>query len=108
MNVVADIANAIRDGRLDEARAALLGREDRIYREIEGLVGSWSRTSRRAHGARSRDSVEAANRRSLVAHRVLRRGAVALALLVRVRHLVVVHRCRVRARPGLPEPGHRG
>ena len=39
MNVVADIANAIRDGRLDEARAALLGREDRVYREIEGLVG---------------------------------------------------------------------
>ena len=38
MNAVADIANAIRDGRPDDALAGLLGREDRAYREIESLV----------------------------------------------------------------------
>src|SRR6202008_4492712 len=39
MDAVADIANAIRDGKLDDARSALVGREDRLYRAIGGLVG---------------------------------------------------------------------
>jgi signal transduction histidine kinase len=80
MDVVADIANAIRDGRLDEARAALLGREDRVYRDIEALVGKLaevqnSRMRALQHG------VEAANRRSFVLTAWFGAIAVAAALL---------------------------
>src|SRR5262245_42702686 len=38
MSVVADIANLIREGKVDEAMAALISREDPLYRKIEGLV----------------------------------------------------------------------
>ena len=38
MTTVADIANAIRDGNLDEASAGLLGRQERAYQDIEALV----------------------------------------------------------------------
>ncbi|HEY7363818.1 MAG TPA: ATP-binding protein [Methylomirabilota bacterium] len=81
MNTVADIANAIRDGRLDEAQAALLGREDRVYREIDELVARLVE----AEGARMaslRNSVEAANQRSLVVAACFAVAAVSLALLL--------------------------
>ena len=80
MNAVADIANAIRDGRLDEARAALLGREDRIYRDIEGHVGRLVEGEQRRMAA-LRESVEAANHRSRVLTTAFAVGSVALALL---------------------------
>ncbi|HSF06033.1 MAG TPA: histidine kinase dimerization/phospho-acceptor domain-containing protein, partial [Methylomirabilota bacterium] len=81
MNTVADIANAIRDGRLDEAQATLLGREDRVYREIDELVARLVE----AEGARMaslRSSVEAANQRSLVVAACFAVAAVSLALLL--------------------------
>jgi signal transduction histidine kinase len=80
MNAVADIANAIRDGRLDEAQAALLGREDRVYRDIEGLAGRLVQAEQ-TRMAVLRGSVEAANRRSLVLTTGFAMGSVALALL---------------------------
>jgi signal transduction histidine kinase len=80
MNVVADIANAIRDGRLDEARSALLGREDRVHREIEAMVNRLadvqnSRMRSLQHG------VEEANARSFVLTACFAALAVAVALL---------------------------
>ncbi len=65
MVAVADIANAIRDGRLDEARAALLSREDRVYGEIETLVARLV-AAEQARMVSLRGAVAAANRRSLV------------------------------------------
>jgi hypothetical protein len=38
MAVVADIANAIREGKVEEALHALTTREDPLYRDIDGLV----------------------------------------------------------------------
>jgi signal transduction histidine kinase len=64
MVAVADIANAVRDGRLDEARAALLGREDRVYGEIEALVARLV-AAEQGRMVSLRDSVASANRRSL-------------------------------------------
>jgi signal transduction histidine kinase len=81
MNVVADIANAIRDGRLDEARAALLGREDRIYQAIEMLVGSLVEAEH-ARMASLRGSVEATNQKSLVVAAGFAVAAITLALLL--------------------------
>jgi signal transduction histidine kinase len=80
MNAVADIANAIRDGRLDEARAALLGREDRTYGEIESLVGRLVEAEQ-TRMASLRSGVDAANRRSLILTSGFAVGAVTLALL---------------------------
>ncbi|HSE93947.1 MAG TPA: ATP-binding protein [Methylomirabilota bacterium] len=80
MTAVADIANAIRDGRLDLAQAALLGREDRVYREIETLVGRLvAAENARMTGLRA--NVEAANRRSLILTACFAVASVALALL---------------------------
>jgi len=80
MITVADIANAIRDGRLDEARAALLGREDRVYREIETLVGRLvAAENERMVGLR--ENVEAANRWSLIVTACFAVASVLLALL---------------------------
>ncbi|HEU5323646.1 MAG TPA: methyl-accepting chemotaxis protein, partial [Methylomirabilota bacterium] len=80
MDTVADIANAIRDGRLDEARSASLGREDRVYREIETLVGRLVEAEV-VRMATLRGSVEAVNRRSLVLTAGFAVGSVVLALL---------------------------
>jgi signal transduction histidine kinase len=65
MVVVADIANAIRDGRLDEAQAALLDREDRVYGEIEALVAKLV-AAERERMVSLRAAVAGANLRSLV------------------------------------------
>jgi signal transduction histidine kinase len=65
MDTVADIANAIRDGRLDEARAGLMDRQERAYQEIETRVGRLVEVENRQM-LRLRDAVEAANFRSIV------------------------------------------
>jgi signal transduction histidine kinase len=80
MNAVADIANAIRDGRLDEARAELLGRESRAYSEIEGLVGRLVEVENVRMRA-LQQSVESANSRSIVLTACFAALSVALALL---------------------------
>ncbi len=80
MTAVADIANAIRDGRLDEAQATLLGREDPIYRQIETLVGRLvAAENDRMIGLRA--NVEGANRSSLILTASFAVASVALALL---------------------------
>ena len=80
MNAVADIANAIRDGKLDEARASLLGRQERAYQEIEALVGRLVDVENR-HMLDLKHAVETANFRSIVLTACFAALAVALALL---------------------------
>src|SRR6059036_3468549 len=64
MAVVADIANAVRDGRMADALTALRTREEPIYRRIEGLVGQLV-AAEEARMASLRRGIDAANRRSL-------------------------------------------
>ncbi|MGH7367823.1 MAG: ATP-binding protein [Candidatus Rokuibacteriota bacterium] len=80
MNAVADIANAIRDGKLDEARAGLLGRQERAYQEIEALVGRLVDVENR-HMLDLKQAVEAANFRSIVLTACFATLALVLALV---------------------------
>ncbi|MFI4903376.1 MAG: ATP-binding protein [Burkholderiales bacterium] len=80
MAVVADIANAIRDGRLGAATGALLRRQDRLDNEITARVGQLvaGQQERMDH---LRESVADTNRRSLVLTSVFAIVAVVFALL---------------------------
>ncbi|RPH80527.1 MAG: HAMP domain-containing protein [Candidatus Rokuibacteriota bacterium] len=80
MNAVADIANAIRDGKLDEARAELLGRQERAYEEIEALVARLVEVENR-YMLDLKHAVETANFRSIVLTACFAGAAIALALL---------------------------
>jgi signal transduction histidine kinase len=80
MNAVADIANAIRDGRLDEARTELVGRQERAYQEIEALVGRLTQLEN-SHMLSLKQSVETANFRSIVLTACFAALAIVLALL---------------------------
>jgi signal transduction histidine kinase len=80
MDAVADIANAIRDGKLDEARAGLLGRQERAYEEIEALVARLVEVENR-HMLDLKHAVETANFRSIVLTACFAGAAIALALL---------------------------
>ena len=80
MNAVADIANAIRDGKLDEARADLLGRQERAYQDIEALVGRLVEVENR-HMLDLKHAVETSNFRSIVLTACFAALAIVLALL---------------------------
>jgi len=64
MAVVADIANAVRDGRIADAMTAMRTREEPLYRRIEGLVGELV-AAEEARMASLRSGIEADNRHSL-------------------------------------------
>jgi signal transduction histidine kinase len=81
MEVVADIANLVRDGKLVEARDALLRREDPLYRRIETLVRRLV-TAEEARMADLRASVAAANRRSLILMGAFAVVSIGVALLL--------------------------
>jgi len=80
MEAVADIANAIRDGRLDEATARLVGRQERAYQEIEALVGRLVQVENRQMLS-LKQAVEEANFRSIVLTACFAALAILLALL---------------------------
>jgi signal transduction histidine kinase len=80
MNAVADIANAIRDGRLDQAQADLLGRQERAYQEIEALVGSLVQLKNTQMLA-LKHAVEDSNFRSIVLTACFAALSIVLALL---------------------------
>jgi signal transduction histidine kinase len=80
MNAVADIANAIRDGRLEVAQAELVGRQERAYQEIEALVGRLTQVEN-SHMLGLKRSVETANFRSIVLTACFATLAIVLALL---------------------------
>jgi len=81
MAVVADIANLLRDGKLDEARQAMLTKEDPLYRKIEGLVEQVM-APEEARMAGLRTSVNAASRRSLTIMGSFAALSILLALLL--------------------------
>jgi signal transduction histidine kinase len=80
MAVVADMANAIRDHRIGAVTGELLQRQERLDDEITSRVGQLVETERNRM-TRLRDSVSAANRRSLIITSAFAVTAVALALL---------------------------
>jgi signal transduction histidine kinase len=80
MDAVADIANAIRDGHLDEARAGLLGRQERAYQEIEALVGRLVQVEN-SQMLHLKHAVETSNFRSIVLTACFAALALGLALL---------------------------
>ena len=65
MAVVADIANLVRDGKIDAATRLQLTREDPLYRSIDALVGLVVQHENDRMAA-LRASIDAANRRSLL------------------------------------------
>ena len=77
MDVVADIANLVRDGKLAAAREALVEREDPLYRRIEGLVRQLVAAEETRMGM-LRTSVAAANQQSLL----IMGGFAALSILL--------------------------
>ncbi len=80
MTVVADIANAVRDGRLDAALTALRTREEPLYRRIETGVGRLvqAEDTRMEH---LRAGIEVVNQRSLAVTALFAAVSVALSLL---------------------------
>ncbi len=80
MAVVADMANAIRDGKLGSVTGELLRRQERLDEEITTRVGRLVEAQQNRM-TRLRDSVAAANRRSLILTSGFAVTAVLLALL---------------------------
>ena len=80
MAVVADMANAIRDGKLGTATGQLLRRQERLDSEITAQVGRLV-SAQQDRMAALRDSVKAANRRSLILTSTFAVSAVLFALL---------------------------
>jgi signal transduction histidine kinase len=80
MGVVADIANLIREQKLEDAMEALVTREDPLYRKIEGLVRQVVALEQQRMES-LRESFAAANRRSLLVMAGFAALAIVLALL---------------------------
>ena len=80
MDVIADMANAIRDRKLGGFTDALLKRLDRLDDEITTRVGRLV-AGEQNRMARLRDSVDATNRRSLILTTIFAVSAVVLAWL---------------------------
>jgi signal transduction histidine kinase len=79
MAVVADMANAIRDGKLGSVTGALLHRQERLDTEITTRVGVLV-AAQQNRMTRLRDSVAAANKRSLILTTTFALTAVIFAL----------------------------
>ena len=79
MGVVADMANAIRDGKIGAVTGQLLQRQERLDDEITSRVGRLVEAER-TRMTRLRDSVSAANKRSLILTSAFAVTAVVLAL----------------------------
>jgi signal transduction histidine kinase len=80
MTVVADIANAIRDGRVGEALAALRARQEPLYRRIEAGVGRVMAAEETRMTALN-ESIDAANAAALRVTATFSAASLALALL---------------------------
>ena len=80
MAVVADMANAIRDGKLGAVTGTLVHRQERLDNEITTRVGRLV-AAQQNRMARLRESVTAANRKSLILTSAFAVSAVIFALL---------------------------
>jgi signal transduction histidine kinase len=80
MTVVADIANLVRDGKIDAAMNLQITREDPLYRSIDGMVALIvDQENERMRTLRV--ALDAANRRSLVVMGIFAVASVLLALV---------------------------
>ena len=80
MGVVADMANAIRDGKLGDITGDLLQREERLDGQMATRMGALVQAEQ-DRMVRLRDSVDAANRKSLILTTAFALSAVVLAWL---------------------------
>jgi signal transduction histidine kinase len=80
MTIVADIANLVRDGRVEAATDLQITREDPLYRSIDELVRLVAQHENERMAA-LRASIDAANRRSLVVMGAFALASVGLALV---------------------------
>ena len=80
MTVVADIANLVRDGKIDAATRLQITREDPLYRSIDALVGLVVQDENNRMAA-LRASIGADNRRSLVVMGAFAAASVLFALV---------------------------
>jgi signal transduction histidine kinase len=80
MTVVADIANLVRDGKVEAATELQIEREDPLYRSIDALVRQVA-DHENARVAALRASIDAANRRSIVVMGAFALASVGLALV---------------------------
>jgi signal transduction histidine kinase len=80
MTVVADIANLVRDGKIDAAMNLQITREDPLYRSIDGLVALVV-DHENVRMAALRGGIDTANRRSLVVMGGFAFASVLLALV---------------------------
>jgi signal transduction histidine kinase len=80
MTVVADIANLVRDGRVEAATDLQITREDPLYRSIDELVRLVAQHENERMAA-LRTSIDAANRRSLFVMGAFALASVGLALV---------------------------
>jgi len=80
MTVVADIANLVRDGKIDAATELQLTREDPLYRSIDDLVHLVAQHEDQRM-AELRASIQSANRRSLIVMGAFAVASVGLALI---------------------------
>jgi signal transduction histidine kinase len=80
MTVVADIANLVRDGKIDAATTVQLTREDPLYRSIDALVRVVAQHEDDRMAA-LRASIQSANRGAIVVMGAFALVAVALALI---------------------------
>jgi signal transduction histidine kinase len=81
LTTVADIANLVRDGRVDAAMALQLNKEYPLYLQIEGLVDEVVKREQQKM-ASLRESVAATNRRSLIIMAGFVASSIALAALL--------------------------
>ncbi len=95
MAVVADIANAIRDGNLGAVTGELLRRQERLDDEISARVGQLVEVQQ-DRMTRLRDSVAAANRESLILTSAFAVFGDDARLDLRLRDLLVFHPSRTR------------
>ena len=85
LTTVADIANLVRDGKIDDAMRLQLSKEYPLYRQIEGLVNQLVQREREKMD-RLRASVAAANRNTLI---LMASSAAALILLASLLGFVI-------------------
>ena len=81
LTTVADIANLVRDGRVDAAMALQLNKEYPLYLQIEGLVDQVVKREQQKMDS-LRESVAATNRRSLIIMAGFVASSIALAALL--------------------------
>jgi len=80
MTIVADIANLVRDGKIEQATQVQLTREDPLYRSIDALVSEVAQHED-VRMSTLRASIDSANRRAILVMGAFALASVAVALV---------------------------